>query len=100
MPISGGIKFGIVITPAVIVLLSDLTRLQHGGGLLPGTEHLVKPGGILALPYIDLQADFSIHLANLETVVILQGKQGVHQPHIGVYVRDGECMGRDIQYLG
>ena len=60
----------------------------------------MQPGSILVLPHINLQADFSIHLADLEPVVVLQGKQGVHQPHIGVYIRDREGMGRDIQYLG
>ena len=59
----------------------------------------MQPGGVLVLPHINLQADFSIYLADLEPVVILQGKQGVHEPYIGVYVRDGESMGRDIQYL-
>ena len=53
----------------------------------------MQPGGVLALPHINLQADFSIHLADLEPVVVLQGKQGVHEPYIGVYVRDRECMG-------
>ncbi len=48
----------------------------------------MQPGSGLVLPHIDLQADFSIHLADLE-LVILQGKQGMHEPHIGVYVRDG-----------
>ncbi|CCY11029.1 unknown [Clostridium sp. CAG:81] len=60
----------------------------------------MQPGGVLALSHINLQADFSIHLADLEPVVVLQGKQSVHEPYIGVYVRDGEGMGRDIQYLG
>jgi hypothetical protein len=60
----------------------------------------MQPSSVLALPHINLQADFSIRLADLEPVVILQGKQGVHEPYIGVYVRDGEGMGRDIQYLG
>ena len=60
----------------------------------------MQSGGVLILPHIDLQADFSIRLADLEPVVVLQGKQGVHEPYIGVYIRDGEGMGRDIQYLG
>ena len=96
----GLIKLRVVVAPLVVILFGDLTRLQHGGGLLPGTEHLMQPGGVLVLPHINLQADFSIYLADLEPVVILQGKQGVHEPHIGVYIRDGEGMGRDIQYLG
>ena len=96
----GLIKLRVVVAPLVVILFGDLTRLQHGSGLLPGTKHLVQPGGVLVLPHINLQADFSIRLADLESVVILQGKQGVHEPHIGVYVRDGEGMGRDIQYLG
>ena len=37
----------------------------------------MQPSSVLALPHIDLQADFSIHLADLEPVVVLQGKQGV-----------------------
>ena len=80
--------------------MDKLLGFEHGGGLLPGTEHFMQPGRVLALPYIDFQADFSIHLADLDPVVVLQGKQGVHEPHIGVYVRDGEGLGRDIQYLG
>ena len=86
------IKIRIVVAPLVIVLFGDFTRLQHGSGLLPGTEHLMQPGGVLVLPYIDYQADFPIHLADLEPVVILQGKQGVHEPRIGVYIRDEEGM--------
>ena len=39
--ILGCIKFGIVVTPAVIVLLRDLSGLQNGGGLVPGAEHLI-----------------------------------------------------------
>ena len=96
----GVVKLRVMVAPLVIVLFGDFARLQHGSSLLPGAEHLMQPGGVLVLPHIDLQADFSIHLADLEPVVILQGKQGVHQPHIGVYIRDGERMGRDIQYLG
>ena len=84
----------------VVLLLRNLSGLQICGLFPPGPEHLMQPGGILALPHINLQADFSIHLADLEPVVVLQGKQGVYEPYIGVYVRDGEGMGRDIQYLG
>ena len=53
----------------------------------------MQPGGVLVLSHIYLQADFSIRLADLEPVVVLQGKQGVHEPYIGVYVRDRERMG-------
>ena len=95
----GLVKLWIVVTPAVVVLLGDLTDLQFGCLFPPGPEHLMQPGGVLVFPNIDLQADFAIHLADLEPVVILQGKQGVHEPYIGVYVRDRERMGRDIQYL-
>ena len=82
------VKLRVFVAPLVIVLFGDFARLQHGSSLLPRAEHLVQPGGALVLPYIDFQADFSIHLADLEPVVILQGKQGVHEPHIGVYVRE------------
>ena len=81
----GLVKFRVMVAPLVVILFGDFARLQHGSGLLPGTEHLVQPGGVLALPHINLQADFSIHLADLEPVVVLQGKQSVHESHIGVY---------------
>lgn len=35
------------------------------------TEHLVQLDGVLVLPHIDLQADFFIHLADLELIVVL-----------------------------
>ena len=82
------VKLRVVVAPLVVILFGDLTCLQHGSGLLPRTEHFVQPGGVLVLSYIDFQADFSIHLADLESIVVLQGKQRVHQPYIGVYVRD------------
>ena len=88
-----------MVAPAVVLLLGDLSGLQLGGLFLPGTEHLVQPGGVLVLPNIDLQADLSVHLTDLEPIVILKGEQGVHQPYIGVYIRDRECMRRDIQRL-
>ena len=39
----------------------------------------MQSGSVLVLLHIDLQAHFSIHLADSKPVVILQGKQGVHQ---------------------
>lgn len=90
------IKLRIVVAPLVVILFGDFARLRHGSGLLPGAKHLMQPSSVLTLPHIDLQADFSIHLVNLEPVVVLQGKQGVHEPHIRVYVRDREGVGRDI----
>lgn len=50
----GLVKFRVLVTPAVILLLENLTGLQLGGGLLPGTEHLVQPGGVLVLSDIRL----------------------------------------------
>lgn len=95
----GVVKLRVMVAPAVVLLLGDLSGLQLGGLFLPGTEHLVQPGGVLVLPNIDLQADLSVHLTDLEPIVILKGEQGVHQPYIGVYIRDRECMRRDIQHL-
>ena len=88
----GFVKLRIMVAPLVVILFGDFARLQHGSGLLPGAEHLVQPGGVLVLPYIDYQADFPIHLADLEPVVVLQGKQSVYEPRIGVYIRDEEGM--------
>lgn len=53
------IKLRVVVAPLVIVLFEDFARLQHGSGLLPEAAHFMQPGGVLALPYINLQADFS-----------------------------------------
>ena len=60
----------------------------------------MQSGGVLILPHIDLQADFSIRLADLKPVVVLQGKQGVHEPNIGIYIWDRKCVRGNIQYLG
>ena len=90
----------VVVTPAVIVLLRDLTGLQFGRLLPPGPEHFVQPGSILVFAQIHLQGKLAVLLRDLQPVVVLQGKQGVHEPYIGVYIRDGKGMGRDIQYLG
>ena len=50
----GPVKFRVLVTPAVILLMENLTGLQLGGGLLPGTEHLVQPGSVLVLSDIRL----------------------------------------------
>ena len=90
----------VVVTPAVIVLLRDLTSFQFGRLFPPGPKHLMQPGSILVFAEIHLQGKLTVLLRDLQPVVVLQGKQGVHEPYIGVYIRDGERMGRDIQYLG
>ena len=59
----------------------------------------MQSGGILIFAKVHLQGKLTILLRDLQPIVILQGKQRVHQPYIGVYVRDRERMGRDIQYL-
>ena len=58
----------------------------------------MQPGSILVFAEIYLQGKLTILLRDLQTVVVLQGKQGVHEPHIGVYVRDGKSVGRELQY--
>ena len=89
----------VVVTPAVIVLLGDLSGLQLGGLFPPGPKHLMQPGSILVFAEIYLQGKLTVLFRDLQTVVVLQGKQGVHEPNIGVYIRDGEGVWRDIQYL-
>ena len=73
----GLVKLWIVVAPLVVILFGNLARLQHSGGLLPRAEHFMQLGSVLVLPNIDLQADFSIHLADLEPIVVLQGKQSM-----------------------
>ena len=65
------VKLRVVVAPLIVILFGNFARLQHGSGLLPGTEHLVQSSGVLILPHIDLQTDFPIHLADLEPVVVL-----------------------------
>ena len=85
--------FRVVVTTAVIVLLGDLTGLQLVGLFQPVPKHLMQPGSILVLAEIYLLCKLTVLFLDLQTVVVLQGKQGVHEPYIGVYVRDRECMG-------
>ena len=59
----------------------------------------MQPSSILVFAEIHLQGKLTVLLRDLQPVVVLQGEQGVHQPHIGVYIRDGKSMGQDIQYL-
>ena len=61
----------VMVTPAVVLLLRNLSGLQLGGLFPPGQEHLVQPGGVLVPPNIDLQADLSVHLTDLESIVVL-----------------------------
>ena len=62
----------------------------------------MQPGSILVFAEIYLQGKLTILLRDLQTVVVLQGKQGVHEPHIGVYVRDrnevAEELGVSVPY--
>ena len=88
----------VVVTPAVVLLLGDLTGLQFGYLFPPSPKHFVQPGSILVFAEIYLQGKLTILLRDLQPVVVLQSKQGVHEPYIGVYIRDGKGMGRDIQY--
>ena len=84
-----------MVVPFVVILPGDFPRLQHGSGLLPGTEHLMQPGGVLALPHNNLQADLSIRLADIQPVVVLRGTPDVHDPYIVIYGRDRRAMGEE-----
>ena len=50
-----GIKLRVVVTPAVVLLLGDLTGLQFGRLFPPGPKHFVQPGSILVFAKIYLQ---------------------------------------------
>ena len=56
----------------------------------------MRPGSIIIFPHIDLQADFSIRLADLEPVVVLQGKrgkEGIFNAGTKLYARGGSGPG-------
>ena len=45
----GLVKLRVVVAPAVVLLLGDLSGLQLGGLFPPGPEHLMQPGSVLAI---------------------------------------------------
>ena len=91
----GAIALRVVVTLAVVLLLRDLPGFQLGRLFPSGPEHFVRPGSVLVFAGVRLQGKLIVLLRDLQTVVVLQGK-GVHETHIGVYIRDREGMGRDI----
>ena len=87
------VEVRVVVTPSVVLLLRDFSGLQLGGLLPSGPEHLVQSGSIRVLAETHLQGKYTILFRDFQPVVVLQGKQGVHEPNIGVYIRDRECVG-------
>ena len=84
----GGVVFGIVVTPAVIFVLGDfyIFQLCHFG--VPGFQHSLKLNAVTATLYwIDPQMHLPLTFADLQTITVLQGKEGVHQPNFRINVR-------------
>jgi len=65
MALSRGIKLRIVIASAVIILLCNLSGLEHGSNLTPCTQHFVKLGCVVTFTHVHFQTDFIIGLINL-----------------------------------
>ena len=55
----------VVVAPAVIVLLRDLSGLQLGGLFTPGPEHFIQPGSVLIFAEIHLQGKLTVLLLSL-----------------------------------
>ena len=64
VPVACGIKLRVAVTPVVVVLFADLSRLQFGRLLALGAEHLMEPGCVFALEHIHPKMYFSITLAD------------------------------------
>ena len=99
-PAVSGVVLGVVVPPAVIVLLGDLPGLQLRRLFPPRNQDFVQLTGLTAsLENICLQAGTSIHLYHFQTVNILQGEQRMGQTYVVVYVRDAQRLGRYICLL-
>ena len=62
MPLTGGVKSGIAVTPAVIVLFANLACLQFGSPFPLRNKHPVKLISVAALAEVDAQMNFVQHL--------------------------------------
>lgn len=96
MPLTGGVKSGIAVTPAVLFLLSDFARFEHSRNLSPCTQHLMKLRRIFAVANIHTEMHFPVAFTDLQAVSVLQSEQGVHQPYVGIDVWHRQRMRRDI----
>ena len=68
----------VMVAPAVVLLLRNLSGLQLGGLFPPGPEHFMQPGGVLVFATVHLQGKLTVLLRDFQPVVVLQGKQCVH----------------------
>jgi len=60
---TGIVKFRVVITPAVVILLRDFSRFQLCGLLLPGTKALIQIGSMhTAIKDLRPETDQAIHM--------------------------------------
>ena len=92
-PFPGGVVLGVVVAPAVVVLSGDLPGLQLLGLLRPGGQHFKHINIGLAFGLVQLQTDFAVNLSDGKSPNVLQGKEGVHEANVAVYVRDGQGIG-------
>ena len=76
----------------------QMLSLIHIFGLLrPGGQHFKHINIGLAFGLVQLQTDFAVNLSDGKAPNVLQGKEGVHEANIAVYVRDGQGIGGDFK---
>ena len=77
------IEFGIAISPAVILLLRDVPRLQQGGLLFPGLKPLLKiRRADSAVKDCRPDTDHAIHIGDSDQIPVLQGKKRAGYPAV------------------
>ena len=87
MPLTGGVKSGIAVTPAVIFLFANLACLQFGSPFPLRNKHPVKLISVAALADMNTQMHLILALTDLKTVAVLQREQRVYQPYAGINIR-------------
>ena len=94
------VKFGVIVSPAVVVLPADFSGLEHRRSLPPDAEHFVKFSGVLALGGVNTQTDFPLRFIDGKAIDVLQGEQGVHQADGGINVQHSQGLWGNIQGAG
>ena len=94
------IEFRIAISPAVILFLRDVPRLQQGGLLFPGLKPLLKIcRADSAVKDCRSYTDHAIHIGDSDQIPVLQSKKRVHQSIHGIDVRNSDRLRGNIEYF-
>ena len=71
----GGVILRIIPPPTVVLLLGDLSCLEHGRGLTPSMEHPTEFHSFCSSEHVHSEANFPIDLTYFQSVIVLQSEQ-------------------------